>query len=466
MTKLYFSILGLSLLAPICVNASQHSPSRFEVGATKVKPLSKDEQKKVAAKNIDAAHKNSTMNVDETNSAIWRATKEEGYSYDEGEWLSEGSYERQFNTAGYATYELYTDAEGDQQETTYTYDEYNYRTSAYCQTVTSKAKMPYTKGEYAYDPIVHDFCISKINYDWGSTGWVENYGNYTRTVTRNNDGGVTSMVVAIPYNGAYTDIERTDITYDATTGQANTFVFSRLGGTDSAGNPIWNKELDLFDIEWDRTDGQLLREWQSFLKGNNRLKKASVYYNGVFDGYQIVTYSDGKDDYVSDETDIAGNVYIRTKYTTLDNNGSFRIDITEYGRNGALVTSEYLTSTIASYNERGEILSVETFETVDGETSQLSGEKYTYKYDDATGIIIESLNEMYNPDLNAYEPLLKIIYSNPIDVTAGVDAIEVDNTNAPIEYYNLQGIKVNSENISNGLYIKRQGATTSKILIK
>ena len=43
----------------------------------------------------------------------------------------------------------------------------------------------------------------------------------------------------------------------------------------------------------------------------------------------------------------------------------------------------------------------------------------------------------------------------------GIESIGIDNT--PIEYYNLQGVKV--ENPSNGIYIKVQGSKASKVLI-
>ena len=45
----------------------------------------------------------------------------------------------------------------------------------------------------------------------------------------------------------------------------------------------------------------------------------------------------------------------------------------------------------------------------------------------------------------------------------GVNAVEFDE-NAPVEYYNLQGVKV--ENPSNGTFIKVQGKKTTKVYIK
>ena len=45
-----------------------------------------------------------------------------------------------------------------------------------------------------------------------------------------------------------------------------------------------------------------------------------------------------------------------------------------------------------------------------------------------------------------------------------VESIISDNSNAPVEYYNLQGQKVN--NPSNGMYIIRQGNKTTKVMIR
>ena len=49
---------------------------------------------------------------------------------------------------------------------------------------------------------------------------------------------------------------------------------------------------------------------------------------------------------------------------------------------------------------------------------------------------------------------------------SGVDAVAVDNADetGPVEYYNLQGVKV--DNPSRGFYILRQGSKATKILIK
>ena len=50
-------------------------------------------------------------------------------------------------------------------------------------------------------------------------------------------------------------------------------------------------------------------------------------------------------------------------------------------------------------------------------------------------------------------------------MTSGInDAIIDNNDNAPVEYYNLQGVLVN--NPENGMYIRRQGTKATKIVLK
>ena len=51
-----------------------------------------------------------------------------------------------------------------------------------------------------------------------------------------------------------------------------------------------------------------------------------------------------------------------------------------------------------------------------------------------------------------------------IDPTVSIDNINADKS-AEVEYYNLQGVRVN-EPAAGGIYIRRQGSTTEKILIK
>ena len=50
----------------------------------------------------------------------------------------------------------------------------------------------------------------------------------------------------------------------------------------------------------------------------------------------------------------------------------------------------------------------------------------------------------------------------PGDLT-GIESVGAEDVEAPVEYYNLQGVKV--DNPSNGLYIKRQGNKVTKVIL-
>ncbi len=49
---------------------------------------------------------------------------------------------------------------------------------------------------------------------------------------------------------------------------------------------------------------------------------------------------------------------------------------------------------------------------------------------------------------------------------SGIEDIEADDCNAPAEYYNLNGVRVNADNLTPGLYIKRQSGKAAKVLVK
>lgn len=50
---------------------------------------------------------------------------------------------------------------------------------------------------------------------------------------------------------------------------------------------------------------------------------------------------------------------------------------------------------------------------------------------------------------------------------AGINNVEADDdSDAPVEYYNLNGVRVNSGALAPGLYIKRQGAHVTKVIVR
>lgn len=57
----------------------------------------------------------------------------------------------------------------------------------------------------------------------------------------------------------------------------------------------------------------------------------------------------------------------------------------------------------------------------------------------------------------------KISVTTQANAQTGVDSITVDDENVPVEYYNLQGIRV--ENPANGIFIRRCGTTVTKVAL-
>lgn len=50
--------------------------------------------------------------------------------------------------------------------------------------------------------------------------------------------------------------------------------------------------------------------------------------------------------------------------------------------------------------------------------------------------------------------------------TSAIDDIATDNMEYPAKYYNLQGVRINPENMEPGIYICRKGSNATKVLVK
>lgn len=83
-----------------------------------------------------------------------------------------------------------------------------------------------------------------------------------------------------------------------------------------------------------------------------------------------------------------------------------------------------------------------------------------------TNLNVESV--MFLSELGWIEKFDNVVVKFPFNILgedAGIANVVVDNnTNAPVEYFNLQGVRV--DNPAAGLYIRRQGNKTIKVLVK
>ena len=85
-------------------------------------------------------------------------------------------------------------------------------------------------------------------------------------------------------------------------------------------------------------------------------------------------------------------------------------------------------------------------------------------YDTEYGYPIEQTIYEYDYELMEDYPALRYTSEGYFDASAGIDDVTVD-TDAPVEYFNLQGIRVANPSAGN-IYIRRQGAKTDKVLVK
>lgn len=65
-------------------------------------------------------------------------------------------------------------------------------------------------------------------------------------------------------------------------------------------------------------------------------------------------------------------------------------------------------------------------------------------------------------DFSGYAPVITATRQNGI--TTGVENVDTDATDAPVEYFNLQGVRV--DNPGAGIFIRRQGKTVTKVVVK
>ena len=131
-------------------------------------------------------------------------------------------------------------------------------------------------------------------------------------------------------------------------------------------------------------------------------------------------------------------------YINLQGEGYFLMPLTTDG------TTANRSTAFAIYNEAGNIVAYNA-DNLKTHASQIFGsfivvpnnETSVYIYRFAAGLIAQ-----------------KFLFEVPADPTA-IEVIEAEN--APVEYYNLQGVKV--ANPEKGLFIKKQGNKATKVVL-
>lgn len=159
-----------------------------------------------------------------------------------------------------------------------------------------------------------------------------------------------------------------------------------------------------------------------------------------------------------------------TTITYNDDNGEsvYEHKYYEGSEEGVELTEEDLQEyekTINRYDENDNLIFEANYMLNDEGTDleQIDGTRYDYTYDPETGAEKELVVSTYDYDSGEYMPMMKIVTDAYTDLTAGIHGVKNEVKTAPIEVYNLQGIRTNST-ANKGVYIIRQGNVVKKVV--
>lgn len=399
---------------------------------------------------------------------IWRHGTQTTYEYFDGWELTEISrftYDRQGRQL--TQYLDAYDSNGtitNRSRYTYEYGSDNRRFTRR-QTDTSIEGIYYDPSELTrrrYDERIDYAIVENIEATWGGVDWIEQGNCYQREITRNDDGNVVSVVVSVPYNGYYTPIQRTTLTY-GDDGLPTTMLLEVLTQGDEPGTFVWGVSQEYLECKWNQFNGQILSVEDLPYYGN-RLASAKIRVaEGVY-GTLSYTYPDEMGSYraVQKFTDNGLIKDIVATMTVLDDNGSYDFVIEEISGLGSVI-ERYAETEKFHLDAFGNNTLIYASSTTNGRESiemWMTGE---IEYNATTGYPeVYTLSER-NAETGDFELRMRVEFTDIVDA-AGVEAIGSDS-NAPAEYFDLRGLRIASPTAP-GLYIRRCGSQVDKILVR
>lgn len=313
-------------------------------------------------------------------------------------------------------------------------------------------------------------------------------------ITTASAGEITAPAIT-PNGGEYVEGDAVDIAISGTTGLDLYYAFS-----DDFSKAT--KYTDTFYIKENATVYAWASDGTSTSKSTSAKfnfsaprKNVSAFYElekgnaAMFTGTLTVVYQNGINLIVKDES---GAMLIYGKVSQTYSNGDIiaagaRGVVTIYGKNHQLTPQDNsFVAGVAGETVEAKAVAVEDlkscnyleFVKVSGVNCSLDAGKtknYTISNGTTTFAIYNQFNiEMPELDTNKTYDIVGFVSSyngnaqfQPISVvensSSAIDEIGVDE-NAPVEYFNLQGIRV--ENPENGIFVRRQGSNVSKVVIR
>ncbi|MCM1163463.1 MAG: hypothetical protein NC339_04360 [Muribaculaceae bacterium] len=438
MNKLLFITLSAALCAPVVAEAKvkqrKHSEQSTETVST---PGSKKPQREAPWPGSTTTWMPGTVTDYYWEGSAWGNPNTTNYTYD-----ANGQTVKESTEWGEREY-TYTAAGQVATEVSYTFD--------------GTKMVPESKYEYTYDTKVPDYKVKEVGYSYINGQWSKMWesadiierdaaGNVVK-VQESNDGQLQSFYYTVSYGAD---------------GKANTITVYDEG----------QMEGQFTDIVWEVTDGQILEyefDDEDFYQGANKIKSANVIgYEGVSGVCQLTaSYPDTKGSFKV-EIKSNGTVVMSEEYNVLDDNGSyykkeFEVDFDYNETTGTWVKDgEYTYECTEHYDAYGLSIDRDSKEYSGTQLTDTSIEKGTVTYDPTYGYPTEYVYATSNNGGPLTNSVRKVFgnYSN-----SGISAIVADE-NATVEYYNLQGQRVASGNLTPGLYIRRQGEKAVKVMVR
>lgn len=320
--------------------------------------------------------------------------------------------------------------------------------------------------------MVPDFVTSDISYFKTDGVWKKDYGSSKNDVTRDEKGRVTEVVkYRTNKKGEFITKEKDVITYgeDGKPSQIKVYQYYEDDGTDEA---KLGQAIAYTDIVWKNCDNQILNGHILF-QGANRILSAKIIVNDAEHGSIKVEYGPGENDYTVVEVGTPKFLSIKTinttEYREINSYDSYSIlnRRETYSKNSdePEVSVNYESVTNDAYGLMIEqIIRNEN----NGVITSFHKEIGEVEYDKTYGYpLVYTRSRAESMDGSEPVPVFRIEYSDYKNCreTTGIENVAVENNdNAPVEYFNLQGERINKP--SKGLYIRRQGKLVQKSIAK
>lgn len=444
MTNFYLLLAGVLLMgAAPAANAGHFSVKKRATGTMMTKA-------KKAAK--DAAR-----------SPEWHPVSQTEYVYEEGEWMLLGSVEYEYDSNGNTIKETYGDEMSGVSTIVRTFDQYNQLLTELTTIDEGDGPTNVEKRTYVYDPVIHNYYVQRMGYDWVDNQWQTNYYCEENAITRNSRGSITEIEKSLPLGNEMTPAYKLNWSYDESTGKANGMAYYYYSGDPAEPWALYD-DIEYSNIVWAETDGQMTEsDIRDYVEGANRFTSCAVLYNGNTDGYIFAEYSDNPAEYTIKETflnpDEVGRLTVK-KIT--DNNGSYTVTTSEYFDEDGNYDPAFAYSFTESVtmDEHGNTTNIQVVESFDDIEEVIEEYQMNYVYNE-DGNATEVTTYYYDSEADEFVPESRIEYGEYVDTT-GVDNIMTDDSYTPAIYYDLMGRRV--ENPTRGLYIRVQGGKAEKII--